>query len=142
MGTPRMLLFILCAASLLLGAATGCDSSEPEPQDAMLVNRTGEDIIHFLHPDGLVGPAGFLPRTITFKRGNAPFQTLKSGASYSLGECDSIKTDADYEGLWIWKIEPSEDDEKKATHQLTLSLEQFVARLRSNDCRIVLDSLS
>jgi len=138
-----MLLSALLTASLLLGAATGCDFSESEPQDAVLVNRAEEPIVYNLggHPTG--------PPTMPFEvdlsdsSDLGSYVLLSEGDSAVLGNCNTHERFED-KNLFFFEVLDLSEDKKKATIVETggVSSEQLINRFRNNNCRVVIDSLS
>jgi len=138
-----MLLSALCTASLLLGAPTGCDSSEPEPQDAMLVNRTdsliGFSVVNKSFLLSLPSPIEF---EIAIPSEDGLVRTLAAGNTTELGPCSEESPLADRRVIF-WEIEFVENEETGLAIQGGgISNEELLDRLRGNRCRIVVDSLS
>jgi len=134
-----MLLSALCTASLLLGAATGCDSSEPEPQDAVLVNRTG-GAMYFQ----LFNVNSLRPTIIAFPidLDDKPPRFVARGGSAIIKSCTLPDAFKEFELLLYEVRETTKPDSVRAILTRTESPDKVLGRLRRNNCRVVVDTLS
>lgn len=134
-----MLLSPLLTASLLLGGATGCDSSGPTPQNAVLVNRTdGAVYFELFHVESKRPLVSEFP--IDLKKKPTGFVTR--GDTAIIKSCTLPDAFEEFELLLYEIRETPKPDTVKAVLTREESPDTVLDQLRRKNCRIIVDSLS